>query len=257
MESHMNHNHFAWHRLRHLSAHSLLAALFCAACFMTSCKKSANQAGLSQAAPDFTDAQNDSEGYDGKLWGYKYAVTGNILQSEEKELLGLAFNVPIRRTIVAGANLGESLDIGVLPTFTSESTGSVSYVYYNGELAMTLVTLDAHNYDSVMGTIEGKEYPRVSESSTSYRHLGDESDGDSTGLEQILYKRGNTNTRVYLMKYIERSPLGQSWSAYILYMPNHYYNLISTEIQNAAQGRNIAAASEAEQRADPDKQRVQ
>jgi len=123
----------------------------------------------------------------------------------------------------------------------------VSYVYYHGELAMAFVKLDAHNYDSDKETIEGKGFQRVGESAKNYRQLGDASDGDSTGLEDILYKRGNTNTRVYLMKHTDRSPYVDSFTTYLLYMPTHYFNLIASEIQNPQEKKSADAASGEEQ----------
>jgi ketosteroid isomerase-like protein len=184
----------------------------------------------------FAAEQNDTEGYEGRQWGSEPVGDVNkSLENEQMELLGFAFNVPVQKEIVGDSNLGERLDTQSLPPFTSEASDTLTYIYQDNALCAVLVHADAHNYDNVRAAFEGNGYSHISESSVEYRRLGDESDGDSTRIEAILYKRGSTNTRVYLMKYINHSPVFDDWGAYILYMPTYYYNAISTAIQTGVQ----------------------
>jgi hypothetical protein len=217
----------------------------------------ASRLGRAQEAArlNFGIEQNDTEGYGGLAWGSEANTSEpEVWQYAMKEVLDKVVGPP-----------GEVSDIGAggqpeLVFFPSQETAPkmTSYHpqddgpyfgYYHGKLAWASTRVEG-DFQQVQADIERKYSGGMDVSASAW---GEASNQQGVAVEDAyvgkLYKRGNTNTRIYLIQYlIHRHPM----RVYLLYVPNAYLTAIRDEWwatfrqaqQTARQQREDAAAKE-------------
>jgi hypothetical protein len=219
--------------------------------------------------PTFSNVQNDQQGYADVKWGT--AITDldpNAGESgscfvpsgdrEENEAVAATFGAPTRNTVVAGTVLSTSLDFSVVPAKCKSVTkGDVRLISYDDKLAMAFTHLDAHNYESIASEMASK-FTEMDGWSVNWGG-GAMSDGDSTSLNVRLFKRGNTNTRVFLLKRSDHEGccgINVS-SVYLLYVPNADYLRIREDMGRVKRDKEAQQAAERQKREQPDLQKIQ
>lgn len=219
--------------------------------------------------PTFSNVQNDQQGYADVKWGT--AITDfdpnaagesdscfvSSGDREENEAVAAAFGAPTRNTVVAGIVLSTSLDFSVVPAKCKSVTkGDVKLIFYDDKLAMAFSHLNAHNYDSIASEMKSK-FTEMDGWSANVGG-GAMSDGDSTSLNVRIFKRGNTNTRVFLLKRTDHEGIGVDVSSvYLLYVPNADYLRIRGDIGKAMRERQATQVAEQKKREQPDLQKIQ
>jgi hypothetical protein len=213
---------------------------------------------------NFGIEQNDAEGYGGIAWGSEPDTSQpERWQYGGREVLDKVIGPP-----------GEVNDIGAdgqpeLVFFSSRDTapkmasyhpqdGGPYYGYYHGKLAWASTQVEG-DLQQVQADIEHKYSTGLDVSATAW---GDATNQQGVAVEYVyagklqkeqayigkLYKRGNTNTRIYLIQYLMHDqPMGK---VYLLYIPNAYLTAIRDEWwatfrqaqQTARQQREDAAA---------------
>lgn len=216
------------------------------------CKKSQNPAGQSDGSsspavaiaaipsgPSLGPEQNDSEGYSGRSWGS--TNTDGLVRGEEM----WNFNM---LTKVIGPP-GEVINDFYLPSertspefkvYAAADNDRVTYGYFDDKLAFALVRLNGSFADAASDLTN--KYGRGLD-------VGPESLGDSTapakwegyGFSGAVYRRGKTNTRIWLMRSIDES--GDTREVDLLYMPNSSLQAI----RSAWWGKYNALKKQAEQ----------
>jgi hypothetical protein len=220
--------------------------------------------------PTFSNVQNDQQGYADVEWGTATTdldpnaagESGSCFFSsgdhrEENEAVAAAFGAPTRDTVVAGTVLSTSLDFSDVPAKCKSVTkGDVNLIFYDDKLAMAFTHLDAHNYDAIASDMAAK-FTEMDGSSVNWGG-GAMSDGDSTSVKVRLFKRGDTNTRVFLLKRISHMGIGMNVSSvYLLYIPNIYYQNMQDEIAKTKRERQAQQLAEQQKREQPDLQKIQ
>jgi len=227
-----------------------------------------------QAAPaPFGLEQNDSEGYDGLGWGSAPSSNENSKQAEghnDRRNLAKIVGAPgyaRRYGEYVGDPKGELLflvNAASSPTFdylVNENTKTI-YAYYGGKLAYTVAKLDG-DYRQVEAELDRK-YSVQSEiradtwgngSNDALNSHGSRVDGVFVGK---LYRRGSTNTRVYLLQEVVN---GFPDGLVLLYIPNSYLVQIHDEWWNRframVQSERKKEQREAEQIRIKDQQKIQ
>lgn len=220
--------------------------------------------------PTFSTAQNDQQGYADVKWGT--AITdldpnaagesdSCFLSSgdrEENEAVAAAFGAQTRNTVVAGTVIETSLDFSEVPArCKSVAKGDVRLITYDDRLAMAFTHLDAHNYDSIASEMTSK-FTEMDGWSVKWGG-GAASDGDSTSITVRLFKRGNTNTRVFLIKRTDHEGccgINVS-SVYLLYVPNADYLRIREDMGKLKRDKEAQQVAEQQKRERPDLQKIQ
>lgn len=240
--------------------------------------------------PTFGAEQNDSEGYNKIAWGtslsdfdkvqraasatlvhdqlpfvsnsefapssYQSEPNGRFV-SEESKMVAKLFGVPDAKRSIAGVDLSDTNWVLVPKKFQSVKKDDVEYVFYDGKFSMAFSQLNARSYDAVKAELASK-YAEMGTVSDSWVLQQLEENPDKMGLQATIYKRGQTNTRVFLIKEVEHMSIGmKSTSVYLLYVPNAYYEAIRAEI--ARNESSAAAESQANEirTQQPDLQKVQ
>lgn len=220
--------------------------------------------------PTFSNVQNDQQGYADAKWGTAItdldpnAAGGSdscFVSSgdrAENEAVAAAFGAKTRDTVVAGTVLSTSLDFSEVPTKCKSVTkGDVRLISYGDKLAMAFTHLDAHNYESITSEMASK-FTEMDGWSVNWGG-GAMSDGDSTNLNVRLFKRGNTNTRVFLLKRTDHEGccgINVS-SVYLLYVPNADYLRIREDMAKVKRDKEAQQVAEQQKREQPDLQKIQ
>jgi hypothetical protein len=178
--------------------------------------------------------QNDSDGYDGLAWGSPAATNvegkqeeGHRLGRDLEKIIGAPGHADRYGQYVGDPN-GELLyyvDAGSGPTFdyVFNEQKETHYAYYKGGLAYTAAKLKG-DYRQVASELE-KKYPIQGDidadtwgngSNDALNSHGSHVDGVYVGK---LYRRGNTNTRIYLLQSIVN---GFHDDVTLVYIPNAY-----------------------------------
>ena len=225
--------------------------------------------------PTFSNVQNDQQGYADVRWGT--AITdldpnaagesgqcffsdGSNFSSNSGEGAGAvaaAFGVPTQQTVVAGTVIETYLDSTVVPAkCKSIVKGDVRFISYDDRFAMAFTHLDAHNYESIASEMASK-FTEMDGWSVKWGG-GAASDGDSTSINVRLFKRGSTNTRVFLLKRTDHGGIGMNVSsAYLLYVPNVDYLRIREDMRTVKRDREAQTVAEQKKREQPDLQKIQ
>ncbi len=202
----------------------------------------------------FGKEQNDPEGYGGAQWGITLAnfqsqqhlasrsqsgMTNSFLEhiepNDTNPLLARLFGVPQEQRSV-GLVAYPVINWDVVPrTFQSEKKDDVEYVFYNGRLSLTFSELNASNYDAVLADLAGK-YTKTDSSHLGWDAQQLAEEPDQIELQMVCFKRGATNTRIYLLKRLfHATGLGyRITTAYLMYVPNTSY----LEIEDGINGNN-------------------
>jgi hypothetical protein len=220
--------------------------------------------------PTFSTAQNDQQGYADVKWGTAstdldpnaagessscFVPSGD---REGNEAVAAAFGVQTRDTVVAGTVLSTSLDFSAVPAKCKSVTkADVKLIFYDDKLAMAFSHLDAHNYESIASEMASK-FAELDGWSVNWGG-GAMSDGDSTSLNVRLFKRGNTNTRVFLLK--ETFHMGccgtNVSSVYLLYVPNADYLRIRGDMGKMRRDKEAQQVAEKQKSEEPDLRKIQ
>ncbi len=218
----------------------------------------------------FSNVQNDQQGYADAKWdtaitdldpnaagepGSCFVPSGD---TEENEVVAAAFGVQTRNTVVAGTVLSTSLDFSVVPAkCKSISKGDVKLIFYDDKLSMAFSHLNAHNYELIASEMASK-FTEMDGWSVNWGG-GAMSDGDSTSLNVRLFKRGNTNTRVFLLKQTDHMGCCDTnvSSVYLLYVPNSNYLRIREDMEKAKSDQEAQRVVEQQKREQPDLQKIQ
>jgi hypothetical protein len=218
--------------------------------------------------PTFSNVQNDQQGYAGANWGAGIAdldptaaqQTARCFEDadrEENESIAAVFGVPSRDTVVAGTVVSTSLDFSVVPAKCKSVTkGDVRLIFYDDKLTMAFTHLDAHNYDAIASNIASKF--AEADGWTVNWGGGAADDGDSTSVDVRLFKRGDTNTRAFLIKHVSHMGVGMNVSSlYLLYVPNSYYENVRADIAMLKREQQAQQLAERNKREQPDLQKIQ
>jgi hypothetical protein len=220
--------------------------------------------------PTFSTVQNDQQGYADVKWDTAISdldpsATGEsascFLSSgdrEENEAIAAAFGAQTQDTVVAGTVIETSLDFSAVPAkCKSVAKGDVRLITYDDKLAMAFTHLDAHNYESIASEMTSK-FTEMDGWSVKWGG-GAESDGDSTSINVRLFKRGNTNTRVFLLKRTDHEGccgINVS-SVFLLYVPNADYLRIQEDMAKVKRDKEAQQVAERQKREQPDLQKIQ
>jgi hypothetical protein len=219
------------------------------------------QQGQAASASQFGLEQNDAEGYDGLAWGSAPSANAGAKQAEAhqpgrnlQKIVGAPGHADRYGQYVGDPN-GELLyyvDEESSPTFVylvNEQTGTV-YAYCNGKLAYTVAKLSGDYRDveaaldnkfSVEGEIRADTWGNGSNDALNSH--GSHVDGVFVGR---AYRRGNTNTRIYLLQEVVN---GFSDELVLLYIPNAYLTQIHDEWWNRFQAKEQSAREQQEKQA--------
>jgi len=207
--------------------------------------------------------QNDTEGYDGLAWGSAPSANANSTQEERHQpgrnlakIVGAPGHAD-RYGEYVGDPKGELLyyvdsnSSPALDYFVDERTETI-YAYYGGKLAYTVAKLkgdyrraetELDKKYSVLGEIRADTWGNGSNDALNSH--GSHVDGVFVGR---LYRRGNTNTRIYLLQEVVN---GFPDEVVLLYIPSTYLMQIHDEWWNRFRAKEKTAreqqAKQAEQ----------
>lgn len=188
----------------------------------------------------FGAAQNDPEGYDGLAWG-SAPPNHNVHQLDSagdlQPVLNKVFGAPGTAEQIGryrgdprGDLVFEAYEVGA-PKFdyVFDHSKGTSYLYYRSQLALVITTL--HDYDRAESELNRK-YP-------AGREITADSWGDASNEAVALagsrvqgifvgkvYRRGATNTRIYLLQQIIN---GFKRDVFLVYIPDTYFSAIRDE----------------------------
>ena len=166
--------------------------------------------------------------------------------------------MPTRDTVVAGAALTTSVDLSAVPAKCKSVTkGDVRLIFYDDKLAMAFTRLDAHNYDAIASEMASK-FAEMDGWLVNWGG-GAADDGDSTSVNARLFKRGDTNTRIFLLRKIAHMGCCATniSSVYLLYVPNVYYQNIQEDMAKIKREQQAQQVAEQRKREQPDLQKIQ
>jgi hypothetical protein len=216
----------------------------------------------------FGESQNDSEGYDGRSWGS--GSSGALSEKGSTELdpsnddersVGDGWAVSLLAKVIGppGDIRGDAPNSVFVPSEEASpqirvypsKDQRVEYGFYNGHLAF--VTAD------VEGAFEAADQEIESKYSSGTQVSKDSSgDGKAPGIWEgynfagKLYKRGDTNTRIYLLQLQQEDGApGRGWllyipNAYLLAIRNDWWAKFNEVGQEAARKRSVEEAAERE-----------
>lgn len=163
----------------------------------------------------FGTAQNDSEGYSGHSWD-STSTSGlqPLGEAGNYDVLVKAIGPP--GALVNDTFLPSNETAPAIKTY-SDGTSGLQYGFYAGHLAFVIAELH--------GDFETAQRDLASKYSTGIE-VNQDSSGDSTApaiwegynYSGMLYKRGKTNTRIYLMRELAEG--GGTSGICLLYIPN-------------------------------------
>lgn len=275
----------------------VITILLLAAGVMTACKSSpAASADAHAAQPqaaqtsDFGMEQNDTEGYNKIPWGTALADFDKIQKSaattisannspfvsnvsatsssyepsmtnsfvgEEPRMFAKAFGVPSDGRQLMGIDISNPNWSLVPNKFQAVKKDDVEYEFYNGKFVMAFSHLDAHNYEAIRSNIASK-YSVIDTVSDGWAMQQLEENPDKMEVQGEVFKRGNTNTRIFLIRMIEHTGIGMdSTSLYLAYIPNSYFQAIRSDIARNASNAQAEARAKQAQKQQPDMQKIQ
>jgi hypothetical protein len=166
-------------------------------------------------------------------------------------------NVPDKHQSIAGIDMTR-VDYSLIPKkFQTIKLEDVDYIFYDGKFAMTYSHLKAANYDQIRGDIDSR-YPQVSSSTDNWNLQQLEENPDTTELQTELYKRGPSNTRIYLLKRIDHDSDGMNiTSAHLVYVPTFFFFEIGHDIATHSNEQASADSANQAQTLATDAQKVQ
>ena len=225
--------------------------------------------------PTFSYVQNDQQGYADVKWGTAITDLDPNAGGESGECffadgsnfssnggggagaIAAAFGVPTEDSVASGVVIATYLDSTAVPAkCQSVVKGDVRLISYDGRFAMAFTQLDVHNYESIASEMASK-FTEMDGWSINWGG-GAASDGDSTTVNVRLFKRGNTNTRVFLLKRTDHGGIGMNVSsAYLLYVPNVDYLRIREDMRQVKREREAQTVAEQKKREQPDLQKIQ
>jgi hypothetical protein len=177
---------------------------------------------------------------------------------DDNHTLAKIFNVPDSEH-GGGMLTYRDTDFSVIPpTFQSVSKDDSEYIFYKGRLAMVFSTLDVHHRDQIVADLKTK-YQEVGTTTYGWsQHTLDEGPQDSTTVDATLFKRGSTNTRIYVIDLKDVEGIGvQVSSLRLLYIPTSFMWEIQKDIMTLVEERQSAATSAARKAAQPDMEKLQ
>jgi hypothetical protein len=213
-------------------------------------------------ASQFEAEQNDPEGYDGLAWGSPPSANPEAKQAEGhqpgrnlEKIVGAPGHADRYGQYVGDPN-GELLyyvDGDSSPTFDYmfNEQKETYYAYYKGKLVYTVAKLNG-DYRQVESELD-KKYSVQGEihadtwgngSNDALNSHGSRVDGVYVGK---LYRRGNTNTRIYLLQGVVN---GFHDDLVLLYIPNAYLVQIHDEWWDRFQAKEQSAREQKEKQAE-------
>jgi hypothetical protein len=186
----------------------------------------------------FGAAQNDPQGYDGLAWGSPPAT--HVVQLDPggdlQPILNKVFGAPGTTEQIGryrgdprGDLFFEAYEAGT-PKFdyAFDHSKGTSYLYYQGQFALVITTL--HDYDRAESELNrkysvGREITADSwgDGSNEVALVGSRVHGILVGR---VYRRGETNTRIYLLQQIID---GFKRDIFLIYIPEAYFRAIHDE----------------------------
>jgi hypothetical protein len=200
----------------------------------------------------FGTAQDDTTGYDGHAWGASVTDVGGRRAKADPAFLEDArgYNGPLDvPTIVwMGIGLPANHQRAQASTFDPASftgaqlstvrRGRTQYIFSNGQFIMAVVTADPNYYDPIRQKLatENQQIPSLHTEQTF--DLADAGSGlppDTVSTE--VFRRPNTNTRIYLVEKWSSTLLGTVTfhRVFVVYIPNAYYLALRNEATHPAQ----------------------
>jgi hypothetical protein len=251
----------------------------------TGCNKtresSVSAAPTETPKPTFTDVQDDQQGYAGIKWGVGIAdLDPKAAQQSQQGCFG------INDRNGKPDNVGtEDIAAAFLPPPQDQFVGSVALpikcksvskdddalIFYNDKFAMAFAFLSRDNYDAVVSDMKSK-FVEMGDWSFSWSREGL---GNpyippkfTVTVNVRLFKRGNTNTRVFLLKSVPDfgdARLDQDYThVRLLYVPNAYYQNVLEDMaelkrgqQRQQQAQQLFEEQKKQQREQPDLQKIQ
>lgn len=205
----------------------------------------------------FAPEQDDIEGYSGTKWGTSITNflgkssnspenQNNFVVSEDGRMssdLATIFGVP-DKTINIGGRAYQDIDYSDLPNkFQSVQKGDCYYIFFDGQLAIVDIALDPKNHEAISASLRSK-YQELG----TVRYKWGVASMRSSDLSATLFKRGNTNTRVYLLAGIDQET-DEVCALYVVYVPTSFMWEIQHDIQILRNAHREEAAVAAQQAA--------
>lgn len=216
--------------------------------------------------------QNDQDGYKNIPWGLNIgefdknasstspALHGMFFKSDsyhESKMIAKLFGVPETGRKIGGLDLSD-IEWNLVPSkFQSINKDDVQWVFFDGKFVMIISEFKTSSYDAVRGDLASK-YNLINNYKFSWIMQQLEQTPDTMEVNAEEFKRGATNTRIFLIKQINHMGIGRKVTgSFLMYIPNVYYEGIRNEIgQNMAKAKAAAQSKEAAQQ-QPDRQKVQ
>ncbi len=212
--------------------------------------------------------QNDPVGYNGVPWGATAREFLSMKQSSavlpvpnslflehrgNSHIIALLLETPL-------ASFGGMSEVQYrhVPGKFSEITveeEAVSYIFSNGLFCMAFSELDADHYDTFLADLKSK-HTMLDETSFTYAPASPHEPHEVTAT---LFRRGETNTRVYLVKHVTKVPrMGMRFtSTSILYIPNFYYEEIRTAIADSKNRETANVLAREDRQLQQDRRKIQ
>jgi hypothetical protein len=154
----------------------------------------------------------------------------------------------------------QDTDFSVIPpNFQTISKDDAEYVFYKGRLAMVYSALNVHHRVEVVADLMNK-YSEVAKSKYGWtRHTLDDGPPDSTDVNVTLFRRGKTNTRIYLIDRVdhETGTGVEISSLHVLYVPTSSMWEIQHDVQALADQHRAASQASAQHAAQSDINKIQ
>jgi hypothetical protein len=189
----------------------------------------------------------------------QFVHTGSQDDQDDNHELAQLFYVP-NSEHGGGVLTYQDTDFSVIPpNFQSVSKDDCEYVFYKGRLAMVYSTLNVHHRGDIVADLMNKSTQSGTSSYGWTRHTLDDGPPDTTDVNATLFKRGNTNTRIYLIDRVDHEAgLGvQVSSLHVLYVPTSSMWEIQHDIHALADQHQAASQATARDAAQADTNKLQ
>ena len=206
-----------------------------------SCAKQESKPPSSPAQKDinFRAEQNDPEGYDGLAWGSAPPSHAQQLDApgDLQSVLNKVFGAPGKAEQIGryrgdprGELHFEAYEVGTPELdYTLDHSKGTYYLYYRGHFALAVTTL--HDYDRAESELNRKYPVRREITADSWGDASNETVALASSRVQGIftgkvYRRGATNTRIYLLQQIID---GFNRDVFLIYIPDAYFFAIHDE----------------------------
>jgi len=188
--------------------------------------------------------QNDAAGFNSLPWGQPLNAFrgGKLFESSsnpipyqikedfDKYLLAAILKVPqVDRSY--GLITWKAPDWSRIPCeFETVRKDDTLFIYFKKQLAMGLEEVKANQYDAIFNDFRNHnaEFETIH---SEWNEQNVEESPDRNELNAILFKRGNSNTRLYLIQLVFHASAGfRTTSVFTLLMPNSVYQEIQADI---------------------------